>query len=340
MSFRQLRFVNAFILGVIAVLLLSGVWMLFWAYPAWLFEVHRLSGWALIASVPLKTRISLRSLRRGFRADFDRGLMTVISLLAAALTILILALGLAWSFRLGPEKYWLRQTAISWHWILSLALIIPFALHAWWRWPRPRHGDLLSRRAILRLLVLGVIAIGGWWLGGWIGKRRDLVDSPSRYTGSRLNGYMSGNDFPVTHALAPSQDEIDIERWKLTVEGDVSSPLSLNYAQLQKLPTRAKTAELDCTLGWYSVQEWEGIPLVDLLEMARISRSAFAVRLESVTGYAQILPLEEARNVILATYVCGELLDFWHGFPLRAVVPSRRGWFWVKWLSRVEVIAL
>ncbi|HYH05137.1 MAG TPA: molybdopterin-dependent oxidoreductase [Bacillota bacterium] len=27
-----------------------------------------------------------------------------------------------------------------------------------------------------------------------------------------------------------------------------------------------------------------------------------------------------------------------HGFPLRAVVPSRRGWFWVKWLAKIEAV--
>jgi DMSO/TMAO reductase YedYZ molybdopterin-dependent catalytic subunit len=37
--------------------------------------------------------------------------------------------------------------------------------------------------------------------------------------------------------------------------------------------------------------------------------------------------------------VGGEVFDHGHGFPLRAVVPSRRGWQWVKWLVAVEVIS-
>jgi DMSO/TMAO reductase YedYZ molybdopterin-dependent catalytic subunit len=37
--------------------------------------------------------------------------------------------------------------------------------------------------------------------------------------------------------------------------------------------------------------------------------------------------------------VGGEALDHVHGFPLRAVVPARRGWFWVKWVGEVEVLA-
>ncbi len=34
------------------------------------------------------------------------------------------------------------------------------------------------------------------------------------------------------------------------------------------------------------------------------------------------------------------LIIFLHGYPLRAVVPSRRGWSWVKWLASVEALAL
>ncbi len=60
--------------------------------------------------------------------------------------------------------------------------------------------------------------------------------------------------------------------------------------------------------------------------------------MRSVTGYEHDLPMIEARDVLLATHVGGEPLTHVHGAPLRAVVPTRRGWFWVKWLTRIEVI--
>jgi DMSO/TMAO reductase YedYZ molybdopterin-dependent catalytic subunit len=43
---------------------------------------------------------------------------------------------------------------------------------------------------------------------------------------------------------------------------------------------------------------------------------------------------------VLATHVGGQVLDHWHGYPLRAVVPSRRGGHWVKWLTEIEVIVV
>jgi DMSO/TMAO reductase YedYZ molybdopterin-dependent catalytic subunit len=63
------------------------------------------------------------------------------------------------------------------------------------------------------------------------------------------------------------------------------------------------------------------------------------VQLGAVSGYAKTFTFAEAAEILLATHVGGEVLAHQHGFPLRAVVPSRRGWFWVKWLTDVEVLA-
>jgi DMSO/TMAO reductase YedYZ molybdopterin-dependent catalytic subunit len=46
----------------------------------------------------------------------------------------------------------------------------------------------------------------------------------------------------------------------------------------------------------------------------------------------------QAEEILLATHVGDEVLNHVHGFPLRAVVPSRRGWHWVKWLTEIEVV--
>ena len=41
-------------------------------------------------------------------------------------------------------------------------------------------------------------------------------------------------------------------------------------------------------------------------------------------------------SLFLATQVGGEPISAGHGFPVRLVVPGRRGYHWVKWLSRIE----
>jgi DMSO/TMAO reductase YedYZ molybdopterin-dependent catalytic subunit len=190
------------------------------------------------------------------------------------------------------------------------------------------------------VLGLGATAIVGWRISQVIGEQRSTPESPNRFTGSRLDGYFSGNRFPVTHSLAASRDQVDPATWQLTLTGEVMNQRSLTYDQLLSYPQAERIASLDCTLGWYTIQNWQGISLSDLLIEAGISSRAYLVRFASVTGYAHILPLVEAQQVILATHVNGETLEHQHGFPVRAVVPSRRGWFWVKWLSEIEVIGL
>jgi DMSO/TMAO reductase YedYZ molybdopterin-dependent catalytic subunit len=67
---------------------------------------------------------------------------------------------------------------------------------------------------------------------------------------------------------------------------------------------------------------------------------ALGIVLKSIQDYTAAYTLEQAQEILLATHVGGEVLNHSHGFPLRAVVPSRRGWQWVKWLTEIEVIVV
>ena len=46
----------------------------------------------------------------------------------------------------------------------------------------------------------------------------------------------------------------------------------------------------------------------------------------------------EARAALLATHTGSEPLSHEHGFPLRLVAPGHRGFEWVKWITRIEVL--
>jgi hypothetical protein len=57
----------------------------------------------------------------------------------------------------------------------------------------------------------------------------------------------------------------------------------------------------------------------------------------SVTGCWIRFPVDEVVRLLLATAVGGQPLIPGHGFPVRLVAPGRRGFWWVKWVDRIEL---
>lgn len=330
------RFVNTLLFGLLGVLGVSGVVMLYGAWLPWVFDLHRWAGFALIFVAPWKALIIARSLRRGPGRTFDRRGGLLVSLALLLLVLVVVVLGGMWIFRLGPYMGPLYQTLLAWHWILGLALLPVAAFHAWRHWPNPRRQDLLNRRSFLQAAGLAAAGVLAGELADLLGAARATAAQPRRFTGSRGFGLFTGNDFPLTGEAPPA---LDLAAWRLHLTGAVAQPLVLTRTEILALPPHTRTATLDCTNGWYSVQDWQGLPLRDLLAAAGAPEDAAGVRLVSATGYNHTYPLAEARTILLATHVTGEPLSASHGAPLRAVVPGRRGWFWVKWLVEVEVLA-
>jgi len=92
-------------------------------------------------------------------------------------------------------------------------------------------------------------------------------------------------------------------------------------------------ATLDCTGGWYAEQEWAGARLDRLLNGSEDG----SIVVRSVTGYSRRFPRSDASGLLLATHVGGEPLSAGHGAPARLVAPGRRGFWWVKWVTAIDV---
>jgi hypothetical protein len=343
MSGANLRFINTLILGLFSLLGLTGLYGLVWPFPALLFEIHRIAAWALILIIPWKTIISVRSLKRGIDRRLDRSLMVVISLVLTVATLAVLVLGLMWKWNLGAYYTWIAgyaYTAVGWHWGIAIGLIPFFLLHVWRRWPRPKRVDFAGRRQALKLLGAGAAALAGWGLAEALAKTLEDEGTPRRFTGSRESGSFTGLKYPVTSGTDQGKIKLDPETWKLTLTGAVANPLVLEYADVLALSNSELIATLDCTGGWYSTQAWQGAYLVELLEQAGVRSEAVGIRLKGVLDYSAPFTLAQAQEILLATRSGGLALDHPHGYPLRAVVPSRRGWHWVKWLTEIEVVSI
>ena len=343
MGGRSLRFINTLILSLFCVLGLTGLYGLVWPFPSSLFEIHRIAGWALIVLIPWKGAIALRSLSRGLSRRVDHSLMILISILLTLATVTILVLVLMWTWQIGPYYVWIGQYAysgIGWHWGIALGLAPLFIIHVWRRWPHPKKVDFAGRRQALKLMGLGAAAIAGWGISEMLAKSLESNGAQRRFTGSREEGSFRGNTHPVTTASDQGKIRLDPSTWALTIKGAVKKPLSLSYKDLLAISTSEVTATLDCTGGWYTVQTWRGIPLTTLLAQAQLRPEAIGIVLRGVLDYSAPFTLEQASEILLATHVGMEVLNHSHGFPLRAVVPSRRGWQWVKWLTEIEVVVV
>ncbi|HET9138818.1 molybdopterin-dependent oxidoreductase, partial [Actinophytocola sp.] len=107
----------------------------------------------------------------------------------------------------------------------------------------------------------------------------------------------------------------------------------LALTDLTRHTTRVR-ATLDCTSGWYAVQDWVGMPLRALFPDPGAARS-LVVR--SATGYWVRFPVRDLDSLLLAHTVGNVPLRAGHGFPVRLVAPGRRGFWWVKWVDRLEL---
>ncbi len=330
------RTTNLLILALLLAELASGLASFLVGSPdgRWVFWLHGAGGLSLVVLVTWKWRIVMRSFaRRG------RGLWSLTPVLLSACFVGTLLSGVWWA-AIGRGDVWVpgygSMRPLVLHAVLALLLVPPFAIHAALRWPRPRVADFRSRRTALRLLAVGAGGLA-LWQGLWAVSR--VTGPERRFTGSREEASLQGNAHPVTNWLTDRRQQVDPASWRLRVSGLVDRPLALSYVELSAMAGESRHATLDCTGGWYTEQEWSGVPLVALLSRAGVAVDARSLVFQSVTGYRRRFPIDSAPALLLATHVGGVPLSTGHGWPARLVAPHRRGYQWVKWVELVELSA-
>jgi DMSO/TMAO reductase YedYZ molybdopterin-dependent catalytic subunit len=288
----------------------------------WVALAHGVVGVTVVLLVPWKTRIVRRGLRRARRSRWASLLLAVLAC-ATLLTGVGYATGLLRSLG-GTRGMWLHVAA-------ALALA-PLALwHVLARPARPRRTDL-SRRTLLRAGAVGAAAAGVYLATDALVGAAQLPGARRRFTGSYETGSFAPASMPSTVWLDDRTPRVDPEAWRLVV-ADAGGERTLALAELAAFETRVR-AVLDCTGGWYAEQDWTGVPLSSLL---RDRGNARSLLVRSATGYWVRFPVRDLDRLLLATRVGGAPLAPRHGFPARLVAPGRRGFWWVKWVDRIEL---
>ena len=289
----------------------------------WALIGHGTAAFGLIMLMRPKVHIIHRGLRRHPATRY-------VSLLLAGL------LGASFGFGLLHTTGLLRDlrgyTSLAWHIALGL-LALPLLLwHVAARRTRVRRTDL-SRRSLLRAgMVLGGGAAAYAALEGAL-RVANLPGARRALTGSYAVGSADPAAMPVTQWLFDDVVDIDQNSFVLTIR-DLNG--SERHRRLSELAAHgdAVDAVLDCTGGWFAQQRWEGAWLHRLLPDPGDARS---VVVRAATGYSRRFPIDELPRLLLATRVGGKALSAAHGAPARLVAPDRRGFWWVKWVSVIEL---
>ena len=169
--------------------------------------------------------------------------------------------------------------------------------------------------------------------------------------------------------------KLDIDGYRLKVDGRVKQDLSLTLGEIRDLPQKRFQVTFECCgnsmvpqywarktraameqlkgHGIMGNAEWAGVSLADVLDKAGVTSDAVEVMFEGadhgadeVAGdppevtYERSLPLEKAlhRDTLLAYEMNGEPLPPIHGYPLRLIVPGWYGMNSIKWLVGIHVL--
>lgn len=315
------RQINLLLAGLLVALVVTGLvswgvgtgWSQFWV------SCHAVLGLALVLSLPRKTTTSVTT---GMRRGRPSRWLSVVMGVAVVATV---ALGLAHSTGLwhGVGEW----SALWTHFLLAFALIPLLLWHYGSRPAPPRRADLDRR------FVLGTgarLAGGALTLGALEAVTRLAGPGQRRFTGSREVGSFDPDAMPVVSWFDDTIPDLDREAWPLRIGG-----VEVDVATLAARATGIE-ADLDCTGGWWSRQRWDALALADLFDPAELD-SARSILVTSATGYRRLFPVADAATTLVALGYDGRPLRAGHGAPIRVVAPGRRGPWWVKWVTEIEL---
>ena len=161
----------------------------------------------------------------------------------------------------------------------------------------------------------------------------------------------------------------DASEYRLTIDGEVHSPLTLSLEELKRdFPVHRAALVLECggngragfrpaakgnpwTLGAVGCADYEGVLLKDVLAKARVRTSAVYLAYEAsdrhLSGSTDKQPISRGCPIgkaldghsMLAWSMNGEPLPAVHGFPLRLLIPGYPASASGKWVTRLWIRA-
>ncbi len=145
--------------------------------------------------------------------------------------------------------------------------------------------------------------------------------------GFRVNGYDT------------DEPEIDMENWKLGIEGMVSRPGEYRLSQITALPKQVRNLRHCCVEGWSMIPKWGGASMKDFMQLAGADPAAKYVKVQCGDEYFTSYDMKSVLHAqtMLAYEAYNKPLTLQHGAPLRIVMPTKLGYKSAKWISKIIV---
>ncbi|RMD45479.1 MAG: sulfite:cytochrome C oxidoreductase subunit A [Aquificota bacterium] len=195
--------------------------------------------------------------------------------------------------------------------------------------------------------------------------RPPVLETPKKY----FDRAITPNDaFFLRWHLANIPTEIDTNKWRLKIQGNVEKPVELSLDDLKtKFEPVSYYAVLQCsgngrafyqktktatgtqwTYGGMGNALWTGVRLSDVLRYAGVKIDSIEVVFDGLDSapypktpdVIRSLHIDKClyEDLILAYEMNGEPLSLLNGFPLRLVVPGWYATHWIKSLSTITVL--
>jgi DMSO/TMAO reductase YedYZ molybdopterin-dependent catalytic subunit len=132
---------------------------------------------------------------------------------------------------------------------------------------------------------------------------------------------------------------IDLEKYRLIVDGEVNNPLSLSMADIQALPLTSMIIRHVCVEGWAAIVQWGGIRLREIIALSQPKSQVKYAYFKSADGYYESWDIASALHpqTLLAYQKNGAALPVENGAPLRLASPIKLGYKQSKWVTRVTL---
>jgi DMSO/TMAO reductase YedYZ molybdopterin-dependent catalytic subunit len=181
------------------------------------------------------------------------------------------------------------------------------------------------------------------------------LTAAGRPSGTLAPRITANQDFFVVTKNAVGDPVVDAAGWRLIVDGEVGSPVQIDFRTLRALPSVEVTKTLECISNFtaqcnlaafgcdlISTARWRGVRLRDVLDLAGgLKPGVVSLAFVSIDEFSAGLPPEIAmdKEALIVYEMNGEPLPREHGYPARLLVPGRYGMKNPKWLAIIRALS-